>query len=76
MDEPVLPNGGAGLHQSPALGSRRAASDWFPGLLIESVAAGGTPDVSFARAALVVAVYVSLAAAAAFTVFSHRDVTA
>ena len=53
-----------------------AASDWFPGLLIESVAAGGTPDVSFARAALVVAVYVSVAAAAAFTVFSRRDVTA
>jgi ABC-2 type transport system permease protein len=52
-----------------------AASDWFPGLLIESVAAGGTPDVSFARAALLVAVYVSLAAAAAFTVFSRRDVT-
>ena len=53
-----------------------AASDWFPGLLIESVAAGGTPDVSFARAAVVVAVYVTGAAAAAFTVFSRRDVTA
>lgn len=53
-----------------------AASDWFPGLLIESVAAGGTPGVSFARAALLVAVYVSVAAAAAFTVFARRDVTA
>jgi ABC-2 type transport system permease protein len=53
-----------------------AASNWFPGLLIESVAAGGTPDVSFARAALLVAVYVSMAAAAAFTVFTRRDVTA
>ena len=53
-----------------------AASDWFPGLLIESVAAGGTPDVSFARAALMVGVYVTVAAGAAFTVFSRRDVTA
>ena len=53
-----------------------AASDWFPGLLIESVAAGGTPDVSFVRAAVVVAVYVFVATAAAFTVFSRRDVTA
>jgi ABC-2 type transport system permease protein len=53
-----------------------AASDWFPGLLVEAVAVGGTPDVSFARAALLVAVYVSAAAAAAFTVFSRRDVTA
>ena len=53
-----------------------AASGWFPGLLIEAVAAGGTPDVSLARAALMVAVYVTLAAAVAFTVFSRRDVTA
>ncbi len=53
-----------------------AAASWFPGLLIESLAAGGTPDVSFARAAVMVAVYVTVAAGAAFTVFARRDVTA
>lgn len=54
----------------------RAASDWFPGLLIEAVAAGGTPDVSFSRAALLVAAYVTAAAGAAFAFFARRDVTA
>jgi ABC-2 type transport system permease protein len=52
------------------------ASSWFPGLLIESLAAGGTPDVSLARAGVLVAVYVTLAAAAAFALFARRDVTA
>ncbi len=53
-----------------------AASSWFPGLLIESLAAGGTPDVSFGRAAALVAVYVTVAAGAAFALFARRDVTA
>ena len=48
----------------------------FPGLLLEAFVAGGTPEVTAARAFLTVAVYVSVAAAIAGTVFARRDVTA
>jgi ABC-2 type transport system permease protein len=48
----------------------------FPGLLLEAFVAGGTPDVSAARAFATVAVYVAAAAAIAGTVFARRDVTA
>jgi hypothetical protein len=52
------------------------ASRYFPGLLLEAFVAGGTSAVSATRAFLTVAVYVTLAAAIAATVFSRRDVTA
>jgi ABC-2 type transport system permease protein len=48
----------------------------FPGLLLEAFVAGGTPDVSATRAFATVAVYVTVAAAVAATVFAQRDVTA
>jgi len=51
------------------------ASRFFPGLLLEAFAAGGTTDVSAGRALATVAVYVVAAAAVATTVFSRRDVT-
>jgi ABC-2 type transport system permease protein len=53
-----------------------AATQWFPGLLLEALAAGGTDDVSVGRALLTVGVYVALAVSAAAFVFARRDVTA
>jgi ABC-type transport system involved in multi-copper enzyme maturation permease subunit len=53
-----------------------ASTQWFPGLLLEALAAGGTTDVSVGRALGLVGVYVALAAGAAALVFARRDVTA
>jgi ABC-type transport system involved in multi-copper enzyme maturation permease subunit len=53
-----------------------ASTQWFPGLLLEALAAGGTADVSVGRALALVGVYVALAAGAAALVFARRDVTA
>jgi ABC-type transport system involved in multi-copper enzyme maturation permease subunit len=53
-----------------------AASQWFPGLLLEALAAGGTPDVSVTRSLTLVAIYVAAAASAAALVFARRDITA
>jgi ABC-2 type transport system permease protein len=53
-----------------------AASHWFPGLLLESLAAGGTDEVSLTRALLLVGLYVAAAVTAAGLVFARRDVTA
>ena len=53
-----------------------AAGQWFPGLLLETVAAGGSDDVSLGHALVLVGVYVALAAGAAALVFARRDVTA
>jgi len=52
------------------------AGRFFPGLLLEAFVAGGTSEVSEARALLTVAAYVAVAAVIAGTVFSRRDVTA
>jgi ABC-2 type transport system permease protein len=53
-----------------------SAERWFPGLLLESLAAGGTDEVSLGRAVALVAVYVAIAVSAAAVVFARRDVTA
>jgi len=53
-----------------------AASQWFPGLLLEALAAGGTADVSTTRSLTLVALYVSAAVIAAGIVFARRDITA
>ncbi len=53
-----------------------AATQWFPGLLLEALAAGGTADVSVGRALLLVGIYVAVAVGAAGLVFARRDVTA
>jgi ABC-2 type transport system permease protein len=50
------------------------AAQWFPGLLLESWAVGGTDDVSAAHAALVLSLYVCAAAAVAALTFRRRDV--
>jgi ABC-type transport system involved in multi-copper enzyme maturation permease subunit len=52
------------------------ASRWFPGLLLEALAAGGTTAVSLTRALAVVALYVAAAVTAAAIVFARRDITA
>jgi ABC-2 type transport system permease protein len=52
------------------------AGRFFPGLLLEAFVAGGTSEVSTTRALLTLAVYVTVAAAVAGTVFVRRDVTA
>jgi hypothetical protein len=52
------------------------AGRFFPGLLLEAFVAGGTSEVSAARAFLTVAVYVTVAATVAGAVFARRDVTA
>jgi ABC-2 type transport system permease protein len=51
------------------------AGRYFPGLLLEAFVAGGTSEVSATRALLTVAVYATVAAAVAGTVFTRRDVT-
>lgn len=48
----------------------------FPGLLLEAFVAGGTPEVSAARAFATVAAYVVVAAGVAAIFLSRRDVTA
>jgi hypothetical protein len=53
-----------------------AASRWFPGLLLEALAVGGTQEVSFPRAAALTTTYVIVAAGAAAALFTRRDVTA
>ena len=52
------------------------ASRLFPGLLLEAFAAGGTTEVTAARALATIAAYVVAAAAVASAVFARRDVTA
>ena len=47
---------------------------WFPGLLLESLAQGGTSEASVARAAVLTVIYVALAAATATWLFARRDV--
>jgi ABC-2 type transport system permease protein len=48
---------------------------WLPGQLLEALATGGTADVTYGRAAALLAVYLTVALAAAATLFARRDVT-
>ena len=50
-----------------------AAYQWFPGLLLESWAVGGTDEASASRAALMLSIYVIVAGTAASLVFRRRD---
>jgi ABC-type transport system involved in multi-copper enzyme maturation permease subunit len=50
-----------------------SALQWFPGLLLESWAVGGTDDVSASHAALMLTLYVCAAGAAAALAFRRRD---
>ncbi len=50
-----------------------SAMQWFPGLLLESWAVGGTDDVSAQHAGLMLTLYVCVAATAAALAFGRRD---
>jgi ABC-2 type transport system permease protein len=52
------------------------ASRWFPGLLLEAVAAGGTAEVSFERAFAMISAFVAAVTIAALVAFRRRDITA
>jgi hypothetical protein len=51
------------------------AGRWFPGLLLEAFAGGGTADVGATRAIVTVGIYAAIAAVVTATVFARRDVT-
>ncbi len=51
------------------------ANRWFPGLLLEAVAADGTRDVTLGRALLLGTAFAAAALVASMTVFARRDVT-
>jgi len=53
-----------------------SASLWFPGLLLEALAAGGTDDVAYSRALALIAIYVTAALGAAAWGFARYDITA
>jgi ABC-2 type transport system permease protein len=50
------------------------AVSWYPGLLLERLALGGTDEVSFARAVALVAVYAAVAVTVSMVSFARRDV--
>jgi len=50
-------------------------SGWYPGLLLEAVAVGGTDDAPLSRALPLLLVYMSIAAAAGVWSFTRRDIT-
>jgi hypothetical protein len=52
------------------------ASQWFPGLVLESLIAGGTDELSLSRALMTAVVYVGIAGAVALGLTTRRDVTA
>ncbi len=52
-----------------------AAGDWFPGLLLEALAAGGTDEVSLRPGPRRSSPSTFVAVAAAAVVFARRDVT-
>jgi len=66
----------AGPFEHIVQNSWAAAGRWFPGLLLEAFAAGGTTAVTASRAIATVGVYVLIAAAIALVVFDRRDIVA
>ena len=71
------PSGSSGRARSSTCSRTRgrAASQWFPGLLLEALAAGGTDDVSVGRALTLVGALRRRGRDAAALVFARRDVT-
>ena len=56
--------------------SWKAADRWLPGLQLETIAPGGTGDVSIERALSLTAVYVAVAVVGALLSFVRRDIRA
>jgi ABC-2 type transport system permease protein len=65
----------AGPIEHITVDSWAGANRWFPGLLLEAVAANGTTDVTLGRALLLGTVFTAAALVASLTVFARRDVT-
>lgn len=55
--------------------SWNSLASWFPGLLLEALAAGGTPYASAERALILTLAYTTAAAVVGFMLFQRRDVT-
>lgn len=55
--------------------SWQAADRWFPGLQLETVAAGGANDLSLERALLLTGMYATLAVAAGLLALGRRDIS-
>ena len=55
--------------------SWNSLASWFPGLLLEALAAGGTPYASPERALMLTLTYMAVAVAVGFTLFQRRDIT-
>ena len=55
--------------------SWQAAERWFPGLQLETLAGGGTSDLSSERALLLTAIYATVAVAAGLLTLSRRDIS-
>jgi len=53
-----------------------AGTRWFPGLVLESLIAGGNADLGLARAVITATIYAAVAATIALTLTRRRDVTA
>jgi ABC-2 type transport system permease protein len=56
-------------------GAWTGAGRWFPGLLLEGVAAGGNAETSLGRALVMTTTFVVMLGIAAFVSFQRRDVT-
>jgi ABC-2 type transport system permease protein len=55
--------------------SWHSADRWFPGLQLETLAAGGTSDLSYERALVLTAIYVTLAVTAGIVTLRRRDIS-
>jgi ABC-2 type transport system permease protein len=56
-------------------GAWAGAPQWFPGLVTDAIAAGGTPSTTYQRAVILALAYATIGAVIAATTFVRRDVT-
>jgi hypothetical protein len=66
----------AGPFEHIVAGAWSTGNRLFPGLVLQSLIAGGTPDLALGPAVLTGILYVGVAAAASFALTATRDVTA
>ena len=66
----------AGPFEHLVAGAWNAGNRWFPGLVLQSLIAGGTNDLALGRAVVTGIVYVAVAAVVSLSLTATRDVTA